>query len=104
MEQAKSILPRLFQQNQAAFRGELDLVRGYWAETVGPLIAKHSVPVRLRAGRLVVEAEGPPWRELLMPMRRQIVNVLRSELPGTKVRAIEVRLPGEDRHEGRRER
>ncbi len=93
MEQAKSILPRLFRQSQAAFPGELDLIRVYWAETVGPLLAKRTTPVGLEAGRLVVEAEGPAWRELLAPMREQIVEALRSELPDTRVRAIEFRLP-----------
>ncbi len=92
MEQAKHILPRLFQQRQALFPDKLELVRGYWPETVGPLLAHRSNPVRLVAGRLVVEAQGLPWLELLAPMREQIVDALRSELPDTHVTTIEFRL------------
>ncbi len=92
MERAKRILPRLVQQHQATFPDKLDLVRGYWPETVGPLLADRTTPIDLKAGTLVVEAQGAPWRELLASMGTQIVRELRSELPGTDVRMIVVRL------------
>ena len=92
MEQAKSILPRLFQQDQAPFLDELDLIRGYWPETVGPLLAERSTPVGVRSATLVVEVRDPPYRELLAPMRDQIVACLRAELRNTSVRTIEFRL------------
>ena len=92
MEQAKSILPRLFQQGQASFPDELDLISGYWPETVGPLLAEHSTPVKIRSSRLVVEVQDPPYLEFLAPMRDQIVGCLRAELKSTSVRTIEFRL------------
>lgn len=101
MEQAKSILPRLFQQDQRPLR-DLDLILAYWSEMVGPLVAEHSRPVRLDRPTLVVEVSGPDWRELLVRMQRQLVNLLRKELPNSAVRRIEFRLPGQEEDRGRR--
>lgn len=92
MEQAKSILPRLFQQGQAPFLDELDLIRGFWPETVGPLLAQRSTPVKVESGTLVVEVQDPPYLELLGPMRAQIASCLQTELRNTSVRTIEFRL------------
>ena len=96
MEQAKSILPRLFQQDQAPFLDELDLIKGFWPETVGPLLAERSMPVRIGSARLVVEVRDPPYLELLVPMRDQIVGCLRAEFESTSVRTIEFRLTDDE--------
>lgn len=101
MEQAKSILPRLFQQDQRALR-ELDLILAYWPEMVGPLVAKHSRPLRLDPPRLVVEVLDPDWLELLSRMRQQLVRLLRKELPKSVVRGIEFRLPENGKDRGHR--
>lgn len=95
MEQAKRIFPRLFQQHQSLFK-ELDLVRAYWPETVGPALAGRSKPIRVQPPKLVVEVLDPPWIELLRPMRGQIVAILRRELPDCRIRRIEFRLPEDD--------
>ena len=101
MEQAKSILPRLFQQDQRPLR-ELDLILAYWSEMVGPLVAEHSRPLRLYPPRLLVEVRGPEWRELLVRMQSQLVSLLRKELPNSSVRRIEFRLAEHDEDLGRR--
>ncbi|MDE0126940.1 MAG: DciA family protein [Bryobacterales bacterium] len=92
MEQAKSILPRLFRRSTFRVLGELDVVRGYWAETVGPRLAERSEPVRAARGRLVVEVDSEPYLDLLSRMADEVVCCLRSELPDTSVRSIEFRL------------
>lgn len=92
MEQAKSILPRLFQHASAPVLDELDLIKGYWPETVGPLLAEHSSPVIASKARLVVEVDSAPYLELLSQMSPQIVSCLRAELRNTTVRSIEFRL------------
>lgn len=102
MEQAKSILPRLFQQDQAPFLDELELIRGYWPETVGPLLAERSTPVTVRSARLVVEVRDPPYLELLAPMRDQIIGCLRAEFQNTSVRTIEFRLANDGESAGGR--
>ena len=99
MEQAKRILARLLQQDQAAPLGELDLIRAYWLETVGPLLAEKSNPVSLDPPRLLVEVLEPAWMTQFVPMKGQILLCLQHELPRTCVNQIEfvVRDP-----EGRR--
>ncbi len=91
MEQAKSILPRLLHHGTPVFTN-LELIQGYWQEAVGPLLAVRSAPVRLAGGWLAVDVEGLPWLELMTPMRSQIVECLRSELPDIVVRGIRFRL------------
>lgn len=91
MEQAKSILPRLFRQHQRAF-DELDLVQAYWPETVGPMLAERSRPVQLQPPKLLVEVLDPPWIELLRPMQGQILALLRKELPDCKIERIHFRV------------
>ncbi|MCY4596368.1 MAG: DUF721 domain-containing protein [Bryobacterales bacterium] len=88
MEQAKRILARLLQQDQAALLGELDLIRAYWLETVGPLLAEKSNPVTLDPPRLLVEVLEPAWMTQFVPMKDQILLCLRQELPRTCVREI----------------
>ena len=96
MEQAKSIFPRLLRQHQRSF-DELDLVRAYWPEAVGPALAERSRPMRLQPPKLVVEVLDPPWIELLRPMRGQILALLREELPSSKIRRIDFRVPAQRR-------
>ena len=93
MEQAKSILSRLLQQAPAPFLQELDLIRGFWPEAVGPLLAKHSRLTELAAGKLVVEVPDRRWLEQFVPMRGQIASFLKRELGKPEVRQIEFVLP-----------
>lgn len=89
MEQAKSILSRLLQQAPAPFLKELDLIRGFWPEAVGPLLAERSRLIALDAGRLVVEVPDRRWLEQFVPMRHQIKGFLKQELGKPAVREIE---------------
>lgn len=89
MEQAKRILARLLQQDQAAPLAELDLIRAYWPETVGPQLAEESNPVALDPPRLLVEVLEPAWMTQFVPMREQILHCLQQELPRTCVKQIE---------------
>lgn len=95
MEQAKSILSRLLQQAPAPFVQELDLIKGFWPEAVGPLLAKHSRLIELDARKLVVEVSDQRWLEQFVPMQRQIREFLAQELGNPEVRQIEFVLPGD---------
>ena len=92
MEQAKSILPRLFQGTPDAVRWQLDLIRAYWLEAVGPLLASHSDPVRVRPPTLFVQVSDAAWLEEFEPMRGQIVSLLQQEMGSRAVTRIEFQL------------
>ena len=85
MEQAKSILPRLFQGTPESASWDLDLIKAFWPEAVGPLLARHSVPVRVETPRLVVEVSDLDWRQEFEPMRGQIISLLQQELGSADV-------------------
>ena len=92
MEQAKSIVPRLFRQHQRPF-DELDAINAYWSETVGPMLAERARPIRVDPPTLMVEVIDPPWIEQLRPMQRQILALLREQLPGSAIERIEFQIP-----------
>ncbi|MDE0263881.1 MAG: DUF721 domain-containing protein [Bryobacterales bacterium] len=94
MEQAKSILPRLFQGAPDTVRWQLDLIRAYWPEAVGPLLASHSDPVRVRPPTLFVQVSDAAWLEEFRPMRQQIVSLLQQEMGSRAVTRIEFQLEG----------
>ena len=54
---------------------ELDITTG-WDEAVGPMIARHTVSVRLRKGRLNVRVDSAPLRHELSFMRETLVELL----------------------------
>ena len=101
MEQVKSILPRLFQQEQRPLR-DIDLILAYWPETVGPLLAQHSTPMRLEFQTLVVEVADNSWMELLAPMEGQIRSLLCKDLPISAIRRIAMCLPVNQKEPARR--
>ncbi len=54
---------------------ELDITTG-WDEAVGPMIARHTVSVRLRKGRLNVRVDSAPLRNELTYQREALVEIL----------------------------
>ncbi|HRH68946.1 MAG TPA: DUF721 domain-containing protein [Flavobacteriales bacterium] len=54
---------------------ELDITTG-WDEAVGPMIARHTVSVRLRRGRLTVRVDSAPLRQELTFMREALIEIL----------------------------
>lgn len=96
MEQAKSILPRLFQGTPDTVRWQLDLIRAYWPEAVGPLLASHSEPVRVRPPTLFVQVSDLAWLEEFRPMQRQIVSLLQQEMGSRAVTRVQFQLPASE--------
>lgn len=93
MEQAKSILPRLFQGTPDTVRWQLDLIRAYWPEAVGPLLASHSEPVRVQPPTLFVQVSDLAWLEEFRPMQRQIVSLLQREMGSRAVTQVQFQPP-----------
>ena len=54
---------------------ELDITTG-WDEIAGPMIARHTVSVRLRRGRLSVNVDSAPLRQELNFMREALKELL----------------------------
>jgi predicted nucleic acid-binding Zn ribbon protein len=54
---------------------ELDITT-QWDKVVGPMVARHTVTVRLKRGRLVVRVDSAPLRQELGFMREALVEVL----------------------------
>ena len=54
---------------------ELDIITG-WDEIAGPMIARHTISVRLRKGRLHVQVDSAPLRHELSFMREALKELL----------------------------
>jgi predicted nucleic acid-binding Zn ribbon protein len=84
-------------------------VFGRWAEIVGPELAGHTRPERLREGELTVAADSTAWATQLRLLAAQLVRRLNVELGAGTVQRVKVvgpasatRRPGEWRVRGGR--
>jgi predicted nucleic acid-binding Zn ribbon protein len=59
-----------------------------WAVVVGPAIARHAQPRRLRRGVLVVDVDGPDWMHELHFMKRDLRERLNARLGGAVIRDL----------------
>ncbi len=90
MEPIKDILPRVLLQDQGLPIGPLEVVRAYWPQTVGDVLAGHCTPASIRNGRLTVRVQEKGLMGLFEsePLQGQILAILRSEVREAEVRAI----------------
>jgi predicted nucleic acid-binding Zn ribbon protein len=66
---------------------ELDITTA-WDKLVGPMVARHTVTVRLREGRLRVRVDSAPLRHELSYMREALKEVLNHRAGRTVVDEI----------------
>ncbi len=66
---------------------ELDITTA-WDKLVGPMVARHTVTVRLREGRLRVRVDSAPLRHELSYMREALKEVLNHRAGRTVVEEI----------------
>jgi predicted nucleic acid-binding Zn ribbon protein len=59
-----------------------------WERVVGPQIALHARPLRLRRGLLVVEVDGPEWMQELRYLKRELRERLNATVTGAPVRDL----------------
>ena len=83
MESAKNILARIYREGREPKEQDEQIVRSFWAPTVGAQIASRTQPIRLYRGRLVVDVEGHDWRRQLAAMSREITAKLNAALGKT---------------------
>ena len=85
---------RSLQGGQRRGSGEAQAIGGVfgrWNEIVGDAVAAHVQPIRLDAGRLVVEVTDPAWAtqmRLLTDRVRQHVE----DVTGTSIESVEIRV------------
>jgi predicted nucleic acid-binding Zn ribbon protein len=60
----------------------------HWEAVVGPAIARHARPERLRRGVLVVAVDGPEWMQELQFLKRDLQARLNERLGRPVVRQI----------------
>lgn len=63
-----------------------------WSDVVGPTIAAHAKPTRLRRGVLVVVVDGPDWMQELQFLKRDVCDRLNARLGTSAVRDIYLML------------
>jgi predicted nucleic acid-binding Zn ribbon protein len=59
-----------------------------WTEIVGPTIARHARPRRLRRGVLVIEVDGAEWMHELQYLKRELCARLNARLERAAVREV----------------
>ena len=93
MKPLKDTLPGLYRREKSMTEeDEEELVRTYWASTVGPHIARRTRPVRILNGRLIVDIEGQEWRRQLAPMGRTIARRLNGAVGKDVLEDVEFRV------------
>jgi len=55
-------------------------VWAHWEAVVGPTVARHARPVRLRAGLLVVAVDSPEWMQELQFLKHELRERLNARL------------------------
>lgn len=73
--------------------GEVSTAAGVmscWADAVGPDVAEHARPVKLRDGVLTVEAEDPAWASQLRYLGSDLVDRLNRALGTEDVREVRI--------------
>ena len=66
---------------------ELDIASA-WDEVVGGMVARHTVTIRLRRGRLVVKVDSAPLRQELSYMRTALIEILNRRAGRSVIREI----------------
>ena len=86
-EQLDLLLRRLGSESTQVVAGVFD----DWHQLVGEAVAKHVTPIKLEAGRLLVEVDEPAWATQMRFLESEIINKL-SDHTGNKISGIDVRV------------
>jgi predicted nucleic acid-binding Zn ribbon protein len=69
-----------------------DMVRATWKELAGDFIGRHSEPVSVKAGNLVLRVTQPALRFQLEQMKPMLLKRIREQLGAGKVKTIRFAL------------
>ncbi|MEQ8323219.1 MAG: DUF721 domain-containing protein [Vicingaceae bacterium] len=65
--------------------------RGKWEEIVGPMIAKHTVDIRLNSGKLTLRLNSAPLRHTLSFSKSEFIAKLNAGIGQELIREIELK-------------
>lgn len=68
--------------------GSLAALGPVWREVVGDLAGRHTRPVRLEGGTLVVACDAPAWRDVLVQEAPAVLAKLNGSLGESAVRRL----------------
>jgi len=86
-EQLDLLLRRLGSESTSVVSGVFD----DWYQLVGDAVAKHVTPIKLEAGRLLVEVDEPAWATQMRFLESEIISKL-SHHTGNTISGIDVRV------------
>ena len=86
-EQLDLLLRRLGSESTSVISGVFD----DWHQLVGDAVAKHVNPIKLEAGRLLVEVDEPAWATQMRFLESEIIGKL-SQHSGNTISGIDVRV------------
>lgn len=65
-------------------------IASFWDEVAGGMVAKHTVAVKLRRGKLYIKVDSAPLRVELTFMRTALIDILNKRFGRTVVQEITV--------------
>ncbi len=86
-EELDALLRRLGSESTTVVAG----VFSNWHELVGDTVAQHASPIKLEAGRLLVEVDEPAWATQMHFLESEIIRKL-SASTGNTINGIDVRV------------
>lgn len=86
-EQLDLLLRRLGSESTLVVAGVFD----DWHQLVGDAVAKHVTPIKLEAGRLLVEVDEPAWATQMRFLESEIIKKL-SQHTGNTISGIDLRV------------
>ncbi len=86
-EELDALLRRLGSESTTVVAG----VFSNWHDLVGDTVAQHASPIKLEAGRLLVEVDEPAWATQMHFLESEIIRKL-SASTGNTINGIDVRV------------
>jgi hypothetical protein len=68
--------------------GSLAALGPVWKQAVGDLAGRHTRPVRIDRGTLVVLCDGPAWRDVLLQEKAAVLQRLKTSLGESTVTGL----------------
>jgi predicted nucleic acid-binding Zn ribbon protein len=92
MQPLKDMLPDFYRRRAGGDEVEQEIVLSCWASAVGPEIARHTQPIRLAGGTLVVDVATEGWRVQLRGLSLRIASRLNETVGKKAVEKVVFRL------------